>query len=43
MWVYHIGPQWTKRILMTGDSLTGHDAAKLGLKAILMLLPQPPV
>lgn len=31
MWLYHLGPQWAKRILLTGDSLTGADAAALGL------------
>jgi enoyl-CoA hydratase len=31
MWIYHVGPQWAKRLLLTGDSLTGKDAAKLGL------------
>jgi enoyl-CoA hydratase len=31
MWLYHLGPQWAKRMLMTGDSLTGADAARLGL------------
>ena len=31
MWVYHLGPQWTKRLLLTGDTLSGKDAAKLGL------------
>jgi enoyl-CoA hydratase len=31
MWIYHCGPQWAKRLLMTGDSVTGRDAAKLGL------------
>lgn len=31
MWYYHVGPQWTKRLLMTGDSLTGRDAARIGL------------
>jgi len=31
MWYYHVGPQWTKRLLMTGDMLTGIDAAKIGL------------
>lgn len=31
MWIYHLGPQWTKRLLLTGDTLTGKDAAKLGL------------
>jgi enoyl-CoA hydratase len=31
MWFYHVGPQWTKRILMTGDTLWGRDAARIGL------------
>jgi enoyl-CoA hydratase len=31
MWFYHVGPQWAKRILFTGDSLTGADAARIGL------------
>jgi enoyl-CoA hydratase len=31
MWVYHMGPQWTKRLLFTGDTLSGEDAAKIGL------------
>lgn len=31
MWPYLIGPQWTKRLLFTGDCLSGRDAAKLGL------------
>lgn len=31
MWLYHLGPQWTKRLLLTGDSLTGARAAELGL------------
>lgn len=31
MWIYHVGPQWAKRLLLTGDKLTGADAAKLGL------------
>jgi enoyl-CoA hydratase len=31
MWLYHLGPQWAKRMLMTGDSLWGRDAARLGL------------
>jgi enoyl-CoA hydratase len=31
MWVYHVGPQWAKRMLMTGDWLTGKDAARIGL------------
>lgn len=31
MWLYLIGPQWAKRMLMTGDVLSGADAARLGL------------
>lgn len=31
LWFYHIGPQWTKRMLMTGDLLRGRDAARVGL------------
>ena len=30
-WVYHCGPQWAKRLQLTGDSVTGADAAKIGL------------
>jgi enoyl-CoA hydratase len=31
MWIYHCGPQWAKRLLMTGDSILGADAARIGL------------
>jgi enoyl-CoA hydratase len=31
MWTYLLGPQWAKRMLLTGDFLTGIDAARLGL------------
>jgi enoyl-CoA hydratase len=31
MWLYHCGPQWAKRLLLTGDSLSGRDAAEIGL------------
>lgn len=31
MWLYHVGPQWAKRIMMTGDNLWGRDAVKIGL------------
>lgn len=31
MWVYHCGPQWAKRMLFTGDLLSGADAAAIGL------------
>ena len=30
-WIYHCGPQWAKRLLFTGDTITGDTAAKLGL------------
>jgi enoyl-CoA hydratase len=30
MWLYHCGPQWTKRLLLTGDTISGEDAAKIG-------------
>lgn len=31
MWVYRLGPQMAKRMMMTGDTLTGVEAAKAGL------------
>jgi enoyl-CoA hydratase len=31
MWLYHMGPQWAKRLLLTGDLMRGRDAAKAGL------------
>jgi enoyl-CoA hydratase len=31
LWVYHCGPQWAKRLQMTGDCITGIDAEKIGL------------
>ena len=31
MWLYLVGPQWAKRMLMTGDILTGENAARIGL------------
>lgn len=37
MWLHHIGPQWAKRLLLTGDSISGTDAAALGL--VLKALP----
>jgi enoyl-CoA hydratase len=30
MWLYHLGPQWTKRLLLTGDSIRGAKAAEIG-------------
>jgi len=31
MWLYHCGPQLAKRLLFTVDSVTGADAAQIGL------------
>jgi enoyl-CoA hydratase/carnithine racemase len=31
MWLYNLGPQWTKRLLLTGDTLSGMQARDLGL------------
>jgi len=30
-WFYHCGPQWAKRMLFTGDTISGADAARIGL------------
>jgi enoyl-CoA hydratase len=31
MWLYHVGPQWSKRLLLTGDTVSGTEAAQIGL------------
>ncbi|MFN0092763.1 MAG: crotonase/enoyl-CoA hydratase family protein [Acidimicrobiales bacterium] len=31
MWLYNVGPQWAKRLLLTGDTVTGAEAAQIGL------------
>lgn len=31
LWLYHCGPQWAKRLLLTGDTVSGADAARIGL------------
>ena len=31
LWLYNIGPQWAKRLTMTGDCITGAEACQLGL------------
>lgn len=31
MWTYLAGPQWAKRLLLTGDSISGAEAARIGL------------
>ncbi|HET9476458.1 MAG TPA: crotonase/enoyl-CoA hydratase family protein [Dehalococcoidia bacterium] len=31
MWTYLVGPQWAKRMLLTGDTISGAEAAEIGL------------
>jgi enoyl-CoA hydratase len=31
MAIYHLGPQWSKRLLLTGDAIDGATAARVGL------------
>jgi enoyl-CoA hydratase/carnithine racemase len=31
MWLYNLGPQWTKRLLFTGDTISGSEAREVGL------------
>ena len=31
MWLYHLGPQWTKRLVLTGDTISGAAARDIGL------------
>jgi enoyl-CoA hydratase len=31
MALYHLGPQWSKRLLFTGDAIDGRTAARIGL------------
>lgn len=31
MWTYLVGPQWAKRLLLTGDLISGSDAVAIGL------------
>ncbi len=31
MWLYTVGPQWAKRLTMTGDTISGAEAAHIGL------------
>ena len=30
MWLYNMGPQWAKRLLLTGDTFTGRLAEQIG-------------
>ena len=38
MWLYNCGPQWAKRLLLTGDTVSGADAARIGL--VLKSVPE---
>ena len=31
MWTYLVGPQWAKRMLLTGDTISGAEAERIGL------------
>jgi len=31
MWLYNVGPQWAKRLTLTGDTISGKEAAQIGL------------
>jgi enoyl-CoA hydratase len=31
MWLYNVGPQWAKRLTLTGDAITGAEAQQIGL------------
>ncbi|MEM7080552.1 MAG: crotonase/enoyl-CoA hydratase family protein [Pseudomonadota bacterium] len=37
MWLYNVGPQWAKRLNLTGDTVTGKEAQDIGL--ILKAVP----
>jgi enoyl-CoA hydratase len=34
MWLYRLGPEKAKRMLLTGDKIDGREAERLGLKAV---------
>ena len=38
MWIYHVGPQWAKRLTLTGDMISGKDAQTIGL--VLKAVPK---
>jgi enoyl-CoA hydratase len=40
MWLYHLGPQWTKRLLFTGDTVTGAEAVAIGLVQAAVPAPE---
>lgn len=31
MWLYNVGPQWAKRLTLTGDTINGPEAQQIGL------------
>ena len=31
MWLYNVGPQWAKRLTLSGDTITGAEAQQIGL------------
>lgn len=31
MWLYNVGPQWAKRLTLTGDTISGSEAQSIGL------------
>lgn len=37
-WLYHVGPQWAKRLTLTGDTVTGREAQQIGL--VLKAVPE---
>ena len=38
MWLYNVGPQWAKRLMLTGDSISGAEAQQIGL--VLKAVPK---
>ena len=38
MWLYNVGPQWAKRLMLTGDMITGKEAQQIGL--VLKAVPK---
>ncbi len=38
MWIYNVGPQWAKRLMLTGDTINGVEAQQIGL--VLKSVPQ---
>jgi len=38
MWLYNVGPQWAKRLMLTGDTITGAEAQQIGL--VLKAVPR---